>query len=115
MVFIYYYDPRTSGPRIRNLGQTIGLYAEQEEDAYQEMEKSARVIYPDMDAMDLIPEELRGIIFFVNANLDPSERATVVAGLHDWKIESVIDRLKYVWSDKDLMAMDNLVSRMKKM
>eukprot|EP00959_Pyramimonas_sp_CCMP1952_P184576 3859451-Pyramimonas_sp.AAC.1 len=61
--------------------------------------------------MDLIPYELRGIIFLVNANLDPSERATVVAGLHDWKIESVIEKVKYVWSDKDLQARDNLVSR----
>ena len=93
-VFAYYYDRKTSGPRVRKLGQTIGLYAEQEEDADQEMEKSVRAICPDMDAIDVIPDELRGVIFLVNANLDPSERATVVAGLPGWTIESVIEKLK---------------------
>eukprot|EP00959_Pyramimonas_sp_CCMP1952_P443188 9278788-Pyramimonas_sp.AAC.1 len=75
------------------------------------MEKSVRAICPDLEDLDLIPDELRGIIFLVNANLDPSERATVVAGLHDWKIELVIEKLKYVWADKDLLARDSLVSR----
>ncbi|CAK0845981.1 unnamed protein product, partial [Prorocentrum cordatum] len=96
------------GPRVRRLGQTIGLYAEQEEDAYQEMEKNVRAICPGLEDLNLVPDELRGIIFLVNANLDPSERATVVAGLHDWKIELVIEKLKYVWADKDLLARDSL-------
>eukprot|EP00959_Pyramimonas_sp_CCMP1952_P361902 7579109-Pyramimonas_sp.AAC.2 len=75
------------------------------------MEKSAQVICPDMDVMDLIPDELRGIIFLVNANLDPSERATMVAALDDWKSDTAIDKVKYAWPDKDLTARDNMISR----
>ncbi|CAK0825958.1 unnamed protein product, partial [Prorocentrum cordatum] len=56
-----------------------------------------KVICPDMDVMDLIPDELRGIIFLVNANLDPSERATMVAALDDWKSDTAIDKVKYAW------------------
>ncbi|CAK0824284.1 unnamed protein product, partial [Prorocentrum cordatum] len=100
-VFSHYYDRKTAGPRARRLGQTIGLHAEHEEDAYQEMEKSARAICPDLEDLDLIPDELRGIIGLVNANLDPSERARAAAGLHDWNIESVIEKLKYAWADKE--------------
>ena len=51
-------DRKTSGPRVRKLGQMIGLYAEQEEDAYQDMEKSVRAICQDMGALGLIPDEL---------------------------------------------------------
>eukprot|EP00959_Pyramimonas_sp_CCMP1952_P416862 8733557-Pyramimonas_sp.AAC.2 len=75
------------------------------------MEKGVRAICPGMDVMDLVPDGLRGIIFLVSASLEPSERTTVVAGLHDWKIETLIDKLKSVWSDKDLTARDNMISR----
>ena len=66
------------GPRAIKLGQTIGLYAGQEEDAYQEMDKSVRAVIPDMVVLDLVPDELRGI-FLANANLGLSERAAVDA------------------------------------
>ena len=47
---------------MRKLGQTISLYVEQEDDAYQEMDKGVRAVALDMEAIDLIPDELRGII-----------------------------------------------------
>ena len=62
------YDTRTSGPRVRKREQIIGISVEQDKDAHQEMEQSVRAICPEMEAMDLILDELRGIIFLVNAN-----------------------------------------------
>ena len=50
-----------------------------------------------MDALDPIPDDLRGVIFLVSANLDPSERATEAEGLSNRKLKSVIERLKNVW------------------
>ena len=51
------------------MGQTIGLYAEQEEDAHQDIDKSVPTVIKNLEVEDLIPDEIRGIIFLANANL----------------------------------------------
>ena len=61
---------------------------------------------------ETLPGVVRGLLFLANSSLNPTERATIVAGLEgDWTIGAVLDRMKDIWSDNEINQHDNMLKQ----
>ena len=106
----YFYAGQHRTALTRKLGQSMAQWIETEQEAYAQLLRAYKSVSPQL--LDILPDEVRGVLLWRNVNLTPTERSaigTAIAG--KWELDHVRRQLRSSWTAGDLAQRDKQYSR----